>query len=139
MEQRRGPFRVGQVYPGKASDFGGFWRAGRLKEGQALASEPVLAAEAEGGPEHGPAGAGGTGAGGDSQTGPGEGNLRQYGTGKKDPRAVNLFAIVLPEMHRDLYPILVKGFDRGAAELDYQVMVCNTDNDIHKQGNLIYS
>jgi len=111
--------------------------AGRLKEGQALASEPVLATEAKVARntvrqalaelER-------------------EGILRRvHGRGtfvctereRKTRAQLNLFAVVLPEMHRDLYPILVKGFDRGAAEADFQVMVCNTDNDIHKQGNLI--
>jgi len=43
----------------------------------------------------------------------------------------------MPEIRRTLYPSLVKGFDEGANQDHHQVMICNTDNSIDKQGNII--
>jgi DNA-binding LacI/PurR family transcriptional regulator len=111
--------------------------AGRLKEGQALTSEPVLAAEAKVARNTVRQALAELEREGILRRVHGKGTFVCTELERKTRTQLNLFAIVLPEMHRDLYPILVKGFDRGAAESDYQVMVCNTDNDIHKQGNLI--
>ena len=49
----------------------------------------------------------------------------------------NVFAVILPEIRRSLYPSLVKGFDHGADGRHHRVMICNTDYDINKQGNII--
>jgi GntR family transcriptional regulator, arabinose operon transcriptional repressor len=111
--------------------------AGRLKEGQALASEPVLAAEAGVARNTVRQALAELEREGILKRVQGKGTFVSTEGERKTREQLKVFAMVLPEMHRDLYPILVKGFDHGAAGLDYQVMVCNTDNDIHKQGNLI--
>ena len=49
----------------------------------------------------------------------------------------HIFAIVLPEIHRDLYPQLVKGFDEGAVDRHYRVLIGNTDDNVQKQGDII--
>ncbi len=111
--------------------------AGRLKEGQALASEPVLAAEAKVARNTVRQALAELEREGILKRVQGSGTFVCTEQERKTRGQLKLFAMILPEMHRDLYPILVKGFDHGAAELEYQVMVCNTDNDIDKQGNLI--
>jgi DNA-binding LacI/PurR family transcriptional regulator len=46
------------------------------------------------------------------------------------------FALVVPEA-RHIYSSLLYGFEVAASEHNAQVTICSTDNDIHKQGNLI--
>jgi len=55
------------------------------------------------------------------------------------PRASQLaaFALILPEVRRSLYPSLVRGFGRAAADRAHQVMVCQTDNSVPKQADII--
>lgn len=60
------------------------------------------------------------------------GSLNRGGTAP-----LNIFSLVMPEINRGQYPVLTKGFDHKAGLLQNQIMVCNTDFDIHKQGNII--
>lgn len=55
------------------------------------------------------------------------------------PRAAQLaaFALILPEVRRSLYPSLVRGFGRAAGDRTHQVMVCQTDNSVGKQADII--
>ena len=57
---------------------------------------------------------------------------------KKARTQARIFALIVPEIERsDLYPLLIKGFEEVAAENHFQVMVCNTNLDVYKQGNFI--
>ncbi|MCC7084911.1 MAG: GntR family transcriptional regulator [Pirellulales bacterium] len=47
------------------------------------------------------------------------------------------FALVIPELRDGIYPSLVKSFSDAAGELHHQVLTCNTDNDVRKQGDII--
>ena len=57
--------------------------------------------------------------------------------GKDSPSDLDVFGLIIPEIRRSQYPSLVKGFDHRAAEEYHQVMICNTDYDINKQGDII--
>jgi DNA-binding LacI/PurR family transcriptional regulator len=48
-----------------------------------------------------------------------------------------LYALVVPETQFGFYPALLKSFGGSAEAAHHQVVVCNTDNDIDKQGNAI--
>lgn len=49
----------------------------------------------------------------------------------------NLFALVVPETQVGFYPSLQRSFEDAAADLHKQVIVCNSSNDVDKQGNTI--
>ena len=53
------------------------------------------------------------------------------------PSALNLFAIVLPELGTGHYPALVQGFDESAGKVHHQTMVCATGNDLRCQGDIV--
>lgn len=70
--------------------------------------------------------------------------IRGKGTfinGEREKKALiqtKIFALIIPEIDRgDLYPLLIKGFEEVATENHFQVMVCNTNMDVYKQGNFI--
>ena len=67
----------------------------------------------------------------------GKGNyfIRNGTNGSEGRLAV--FSLILPEISRGLYPTLAKGFDNQAGSLHQQILLCNTDFDINKQGNII--
>lgn len=48
-----------------------------------------------------------------------------------------VLALVVPELREGLYPSLVRGFDAAATATSHQVLLCNTDNDVRKQGDII--
>ncbi|HWP40989.1 MAG TPA: GntR family transcriptional regulator, partial [Tepidisphaeraceae bacterium] len=49
------------------------------------------------------------------------------------------YALLLPEVRRSLYPSLIRGFGRAAAESTRprQVLVCQTENDIYRQADIV--
>lgn len=49
----------------------------------------------------------------------------------------DVFALVVPETRAGFYPSLLYGFDAAAGEMHHQTLVCNTDNNVDKQGNII--
>lgn len=52
-------------------------------------------------------------------------------------QSLHAFGLIVPEIRRTLYPSLIKGFDDGASQVYHQVLICNTNNNIDKQGNII--
>lgn len=47
------------------------------------------------------------------------------------------FALVLPETQAGFYPSLQRSFDEAAANVHHQLLVCNTGNNVDRQGNII--
>ena len=47
------------------------------------------------------------------------------------------YGLILPEIHGDLYPALIRGVDRQAAAEHYQVIVGCTNNDVGQQADVI--
>ncbi len=52
-------------------------------------------------------------------------------------RGQKLFALIVPETAAGFYPSLQRSFEQSVASLHGQVIVCNSNNDIDKQGNTI--
>jgi DNA-binding LacI/PurR family transcriptional regulator len=52
---------------------------------------------------------------------------------------LNLYALVVPEAQSGLYASLLHGFDEAAYQLQHQVIVCSTGNDLDKQAQVILS
>jgi len=48
-----------------------------------------------------------------------------------------LFALIVPETEAAFYPSFQRSFEKAAAELHHQVIVCNSRNQIELQGNSI--
>jgi DNA-binding LacI/PurR family transcriptional regulator len=60
------------------------------------------------------------------------------GMAKEEPlQPLEMFSLIVPDISHGLYPILAKGFDHQAGVTQQQVMMCNTDFDINKQGSII--
>ena len=47
------------------------------------------------------------------------------------------YALMVPEVNSGVVPSLLKGFTRGATELGQQTVLCETDMDVHVQGDTI--
>ena len=54
-----------------------------------------------------------------------------------DRPALEMFALVLPEVRRTLYPSLIRGFGRAAEEGGQQLMVAQSDDSIYKQAEIV--
>ncbi|MBN2021572.1 MAG: GntR family transcriptional regulator [Pirellulales bacterium] len=70
---------------------------------------------------------------------------RRHGTGtfitdlaERNARVgLDVFALVVPSMTTGFWPALQKGFEAGAATMHRQILFCDTDNNLDKQGNVI--
>src|SRR5689334_8257539 len=52
-----------------------------------------------------------------------------------EAKGLRVFALVLPELRGGYYPSIIRAFEEEAGELNYQVMTCNSSNDVRKQGD----
>lgn len=52
-------------------------------------------------------------------------------------RGLAAFALVLPETQAGFYPSLQRKFDEAASDVHHQLLVCNTGNNLDRQGNII--
>ncbi len=59
------------------------------------------------------------------------------GAVRKKQARLEVYSLILPEVRRDLYPLLINGFDRGAAKHNHQIMICTTDYDMNKQSDIV--
>ena len=48
-----------------------------------------------------------------------------------------VFALMLPETQTGFYPSLQRSFDAAAVEVHHQLLICNTGNNVDRQGNII--
>ncbi len=55
----------------------------------------------------------------------------------KNTNKSSIFGLVVPEIRRSLYPSLVQGFGQEQAGKSQQTLICQTNNDVHQQGNII--
>lgn len=52
-------------------------------------------------------------------------------------RGLDVFALVLPETQSGFYPSLQKSFEEAAGRFQNQILVCNSNNNVDRQGNII--
>ncbi|HBG28547.1 MAG: hypothetical protein A2Y10_19890 [Planctomycetes bacterium GWF2_41_51] len=62
--------------------------------------------------------------------------LAKFHSGKAAQKT-QMFALIIPDIVRTLYPSLVQGFDHEQSIRSYQTVICQTYNDVNKQGNII--
>ena len=56
-------------------------------------------------------------------------------TAKQESR--DLFALIVPETQSGYYPAFQRSFEDAASDVHCQVIVCNSNNDVDRQGNTI--
>lgn len=52
-------------------------------------------------------------------------------------RGLDVFALVVPETQAGFYPSLQRSFDEAAGRVHNQILVCQTNNNVDRQGNII--
>jgi GntR family transcriptional regulator, arabinose operon transcriptional repressor len=52
-------------------------------------------------------------------------------------RGQDIFALMVPETREGFYPSLLRGFEAAASKLHHHTIVCNSDNDVVRQGDII--
>lgn len=67
----------------------------------------------------------------------GKGTFVHEDAGQRLQNGRALFALLVPETQAGFYPSLQHSFEKEATEHHRQVIVCNSNNDVDKQGNLI--
>ena len=55
----------------------------------------------------------------------------------KNQTRLEMFGLIMPDIRRSLYPSLTQGFDDRLSSENFQTMICQTGNNIDKQGNII--
>lgn len=68
---------------------------------------------------------------------PGRGTFVVGSREQKIREGVAIFSIILPELRRNIYPSLIRGFNSGASKTHHQIMVCNTDYNVKEQADNI--
>jgi GntR family transcriptional regulator of arabinose operon len=67
----------------------------------------------------------------------GKGTFLSSSINGKSSKKTQMFGVIMPDISRSLYPSLVQGFDHAVTEKNYQTMICQSSNDVSKQGNII--
>jgi GntR family transcriptional regulator, arabinose operon transcriptional repressor len=56
---------------------------------------------------------------------------------RKLRHGLDIFALIVPEMHGGFYPSLLRGFETAAGEIRHRAVVCSTADDVDRQANII--
>lgn len=67
----------------------------------------------------------------------GKGTFVEADVRRKLQRGQDIFALVVPETLAGFYPSLLHGFESAASGLRHQTIVCKTDNDVTRQGDIV--
>jgi len=67
----------------------------------------------------------------------GKGTFVEDDVRRKLKRGQDIFALIVPETREAFYPSLLHGFEVAASGIDYQTIICNTDNNVDQQGNIV--
>jgi GntR family transcriptional regulator, arabinose operon transcriptional repressor len=67
----------------------------------------------------------------------GKGTFVESDVGRKLRRDHDIFALVVPETRTGFYPSLLHGFDDAAGNFHHQTIICNTNNEVERQGNIL--
>ncbi len=68
---------------------------------------------------------------------PGSGTFVDDDVRRKLQRGQDIFALVVLETRGGFYPSLLHGFEAAAGNIHYQTLICNTDDDVTRQGDII--
>ena len=67
----------------------------------------------------------------------GKGTFVETGTRPRLRCGQDIFALVVPETLGGFYPSLLNGFETAAGEVRHQTIICNTDNDVGRQADIV--
>jgi len=67
----------------------------------------------------------------------GKGTFVDEDARRKLKRGQDLFALVVPFTQEGFYPALLHGFETAVGEIHHQTIVCSTDNNVDRQGDVI--
>jgi GntR family transcriptional regulator, arabinose operon transcriptional repressor len=67
----------------------------------------------------------------------GKGNFVKEDARRKLKRGLDIFALIVPDTRTMFYPSLLHGFENAAGDIRHQTVVCGTDNDLARQGDII--
>ncbi len=67
----------------------------------------------------------------------GQGTFVKDNTRRKPRRGLDIFALVVLETRGGFYPSLLHGFETAAGAIHHQTIVCSTENDVARQGDII--
>ena len=65
------------------------------------------------------------------------GNFVDVDARRKLKRGLDIFALVVPETREAFYPSLLHGFQAATAAIYYQTIICNTDDNVERQSDII--
>ena len=67
----------------------------------------------------------------------GKGNFVTKDAKRKLKRGLDIFAVVVPDTRGGLLPTLLHGFEDAARDVHHQTIMCNTDGDMTRQGDIM--
>ncbi|MCC6124623.1 MAG: GntR family transcriptional regulator [Pirellulales bacterium] len=67
----------------------------------------------------------------------GKGTFVENDVRRKLQHGLEIFALVVPETRSGFYPALLHGFEAASGEIHYQTLVCNTNNDVARQSDIV--
>jgi GntR family transcriptional regulator of arabinose operon len=67
----------------------------------------------------------------------GKGTFLSKPNTSKNQTRLEMFGLIMPDARRSLYASLTQGFDDRLSSENFQTMICQTGNNVDKQGNLI--
>lgn len=67
----------------------------------------------------------------------GKGSFVEADAQRKLKRGQDIFALIVPQTRGGYYPSLLHGFESAAGNLRHQTIICNTDNDIYRQSDVV--
>jgi GntR family transcriptional regulator, arabinose operon transcriptional repressor len=67
----------------------------------------------------------------------GKGNFVEDNARHKLKRGLDIFALLVPETRGGFYPALLHGFESAAGDVHHQTLICNTENDVSRQGDIV--
>ena len=67
----------------------------------------------------------------------GKGTFVEEGARRKLRRGQDIFALIVPETREGFYPSLLHGFEDAARRIHHQTLICATEDDVERQGNII--
>jgi GntR family transcriptional regulator, arabinose operon transcriptional repressor len=67
----------------------------------------------------------------------GQGSFVEADARRKLKRGLDIFALMVPETRGGFYPSLLHSFEAAAGDIHHQTLICNTENDVSRQGDII--
>ncbi len=67
----------------------------------------------------------------------GKGTFVEDNAQRKLKRGQDIFALIVPVTLESLYPSLLHGFEAAAGDIHHQTIICCTNGDVERQGNII--